>query len=199
MGKKHGINDAIKVTLFDVIRKLSLMAGKEIITFNIGKSMKFASSHDDYLYVTDHTANLVQEEWTDTLNHDGKWIDIEEENDSKKCVDMASQLQGDGITTKFHYYIMEGFINGLQEIGNRISQSFRVMCKADDDLWSSSRDKTNKRNTHENDEQSSMRKARLVAFRIAVQHQALRKMNLKFHRRREKITEDEPEVLMDGF
>ncbi|GJZ24858.1 DNA-directed DNA polymerase [Tanacetum coccineum] len=40
--------------------KLSLRVGKEIVTFNIRKSMKSASFRGDYLYCVDHTANLVQ-------------------------------------------------------------------------------------------------------------------------------------------
>ncbi|GJS49173.1 putative reverse transcriptase domain-containing protein [Tanacetum coccineum] len=43
--------------------KLSLSVENEIVTFNIVKSVRVAYSHDDYLYCTDHTANLVQEQW----------------------------------------------------------------------------------------------------------------------------------------
>ncbi|GJS14727.1 DNA-directed DNA polymerase [Tanacetum coccineum] len=53
--------------------KLSLRVGSETITFNIGKSMKSKHSRDDYLYCADHTAKLIQEQWVDTVNHDGKW------------------------------------------------------------------------------------------------------------------------------
>ncbi|GJX75927.1 hypothetical protein Tco_0322738 [Tanacetum coccineum] len=60
-------------------RKLSLRVGNEIVTFNIGKSTRAAYSCDDFLYCADHTANLVQEKWVDTLIHDGKWTDIEVE------------------------------------------------------------------------------------------------------------------------
>ncbi|GJR89041.1 reverse transcriptase domain-containing protein [Tanacetum coccineum] len=38
--------------------KLSLRVGSEIVTFNIGKSMKSKHSRDDYLYYADYTAKL---------------------------------------------------------------------------------------------------------------------------------------------
>ncbi|GKF03039.1 hypothetical protein Tco_0029962 [Tanacetum coccineum] len=37
--------------------------------------------HDDYLYCADHTAKLGQEKWVNIVNHDGKWIEEEEEED----------------------------------------------------------------------------------------------------------------------
>ncbi|GJS03845.1 hypothetical protein Tco_0320353 [Tanacetum coccineum] len=52
--------------------KLSLRVGSETITFNIGKSMKSRHSRDDYRYCADHTAKLIQEQWVNTVNHDGK-------------------------------------------------------------------------------------------------------------------------------
>ncbi|GKB65663.1 DNA-directed DNA polymerase [Tanacetum coccineum] len=67
-------------------RKLSLRVGSETITFNIGKSMKSKHSHDDYLYCADHTVKLVQEQWVDTVNHDGKWTDEEEGEDSNNVL-----------------------------------------------------------------------------------------------------------------
>ncbi|GJT25888.1 hypothetical protein Tco_0895825 [Tanacetum coccineum] len=48
--------------------------------------MKSKHSHDDYLYCADHTAKLVQEQWVDTVNHDGKWIEEEEEDDSNNAL-----------------------------------------------------------------------------------------------------------------
>ncbi|GJW89946.1 hypothetical protein Tco_0167499 [Tanacetum coccineum] len=48
--------------------KLSLRVGEERVTFNIGKSMKFASSQDDCLYFADHTDEMVQEQLDDTLD-----------------------------------------------------------------------------------------------------------------------------------
>ncbi|GJZ46278.1 DNA-directed DNA polymerase [Tanacetum coccineum] len=66
--------------------KLSLRVESETVTFNIGKSMKSKHSRDDYLYYVDHTAKLVQEQWVDTVNHDGKWTDEEEEEDSNKAL-----------------------------------------------------------------------------------------------------------------
>ncbi|GJY21914.1 DNA-directed DNA polymerase [Tanacetum coccineum] len=52
--------------------KLSLRVESETVTFNIRKSMKSKQSRDDYLYYADHTAKLVQEQWVDTVDHDGK-------------------------------------------------------------------------------------------------------------------------------
>ncbi|GJZ07256.1 hypothetical protein Tco_0541049 [Tanacetum coccineum] len=66
--------------------KLSLRVGSETITFNIGKSMKSKHSHDNYLYCVDHTVKLVQEQWVNTVNHDGKWTEEEEEEDSNKAL-----------------------------------------------------------------------------------------------------------------
>ncbi|GJV49300.1 hypothetical protein Tco_1439512 [Tanacetum coccineum] len=63
--------------------KLSLRVGSETITFNIGKSMKSKHSRDDYLYCADHTAKLVHEQWADTVNHDGKWTEEDEEDSNK--------------------------------------------------------------------------------------------------------------------
>ncbi|GJY80049.1 hypothetical protein Tco_0492800 [Tanacetum coccineum] len=58
--------------------KLSLRVGSVTVTFNIGKSMKSKHSRDDYLYCADHTTKLVQEQWFDTVNHDGEWTKEEE-------------------------------------------------------------------------------------------------------------------------
>ncbi|GJW24000.1 hypothetical protein Tco_0037811 [Tanacetum coccineum] len=66
--------------------KLSLRVRNETITFNIIKSMKSKHSRDDYLYCADHTVKLVQEQWVDTINHDGKWTEEEEEEDSNKAL-----------------------------------------------------------------------------------------------------------------
>ncbi|GJX96470.1 hypothetical protein Tco_0352268 [Tanacetum coccineum] len=63
--------------------KLSLRVESETVTFNIGKSMKSKPSPDDYLYCADHTAKLVQEQWVDTVNHDRKWTEEEEEDSNK--------------------------------------------------------------------------------------------------------------------
>ncbi|GKF88334.1 hypothetical protein Tco_0259211 [Tanacetum coccineum] len=49
--------------------------------------MKSKHSRDDYLYCADHNAKLVQEQWVDTVNHDGKWTkEEEEEEDSNKAL-----------------------------------------------------------------------------------------------------------------
>ncbi|GJW59455.1 putative nucleotidyltransferase, ribonuclease H [Tanacetum coccineum] len=66
--------------------KLSLRVRNETITFNIGKSMKSKHFRDDYLYCADHTAKLIQEQWVDTVNHDGKWTEEDEEEDSNKAL-----------------------------------------------------------------------------------------------------------------
>ncbi|GJR62552.1 hypothetical protein Tco_1504714 [Tanacetum coccineum] len=60
-------------------RKLSLRVKNETITLNIGKSIKSKYSRNDYLYCADHTAKLVQEQWIKTIDHDGKWVEVEEE------------------------------------------------------------------------------------------------------------------------
>ncbi|GKA31271.1 DNA-directed DNA polymerase [Tanacetum coccineum] len=64
--------------------KLSLRVGNQTVTFNIGKSMKSKHSCDDYLYCADHTTKLVQEQWVNIVNHDGKWVEEEEEEDSNE-------------------------------------------------------------------------------------------------------------------
>ncbi|GJW01257.1 hypothetical protein Tco_1556508 [Tanacetum coccineum] len=64
--------------------KLSMRVKNETVSFNIRKSMKFKHSHDDYMYCADHTAKLVREQWVDTVDHDGKWTEAEEEGDSNK-------------------------------------------------------------------------------------------------------------------
>ncbi|GKD60196.1 putative reverse transcriptase domain-containing protein [Tanacetum coccineum] len=66
--------------------KLSLRVGSETITFNIRKSMKSKHSRDDYLYCADHTVKLVQEQWVDIVNHDGKRTEEEEGEDSNKAL-----------------------------------------------------------------------------------------------------------------
>nr|GEZ49516.1 hypothetical protein [Tanacetum cinerariifolium] len=58
--------------------KLSLRVRNETITFNIGKSMKSNYSRNDYLHCADHIVKLVREEWVDTINHGGKWVEVEE-------------------------------------------------------------------------------------------------------------------------
>ncbi|GKB36982.1 DNA-directed DNA polymerase [Tanacetum coccineum] len=67
-------------------RKLSLRVRNETITFNIEKSMKSKHSHNDYLYCADHTAKLIHEQWVNTVNHDGKWTEEDEEEDSDKAL-----------------------------------------------------------------------------------------------------------------
>ncbi|GJT21947.1 DNA-directed DNA polymerase [Tanacetum coccineum] len=64
--------------------KLSLRVRNETITFNIGKSLRSKYSHDDYLYCVDHTAKLVREQWVDTVDHDGKWVEAEEDQNPEE-------------------------------------------------------------------------------------------------------------------
>ncbi|GJS84981.1 DNA-directed DNA polymerase [Tanacetum coccineum] len=66
--------------------KLSLRVESETVTFNIGKSMKSKHSHDDYLYCANRIAKLVQEQWVDTVNHDGEWTEEKEGDDPNKVL-----------------------------------------------------------------------------------------------------------------
>ncbi|GKC25453.1 reverse transcriptase domain-containing protein, partial [Tanacetum coccineum] len=66
--------------------KLSLRVINETITFNIKKSIKTKHSREDYLYWADHTVKLVQEQWVDTINHDSKWTEEEEEEDPSNAL-----------------------------------------------------------------------------------------------------------------
>ncbi|GJX40272.1 reverse transcriptase domain-containing protein [Tanacetum coccineum] len=61
--------------------KLSLRVRSEIITFNIGKSMRSKYSRDDYLYYADHTLKLIQEQWVDTVDHDVMTVVKNEKNE----------------------------------------------------------------------------------------------------------------------
>ncbi|GKE44409.1 DNA-directed DNA polymerase, partial [Tanacetum coccineum] len=63
---------------------LSLRVGNGIVTSNIGKSMNSKYSRDDYMYCVDHTAKLIREQWVDTVDHDGKWVEAEEDGDLNK-------------------------------------------------------------------------------------------------------------------
>ncbi|GKB85025.1 hypothetical protein Tco_0957297 [Tanacetum coccineum] len=56
----------------------------ETVTFNVRKSMKPKHSRDNYLYCANYTAKLVKEQWVDTVDHDGKWAEVEEKEDSNK-------------------------------------------------------------------------------------------------------------------
>ncbi|GKD77822.1 DNA-directed DNA polymerase [Tanacetum coccineum] len=75
----------IVYVVIDVHRgKLSLRVRTETVTFNIGKSMISRYSRDDYLYCADHTTKLFQEQWVDTVDHDGKWIETKEEDNPEE-------------------------------------------------------------------------------------------------------------------
>ncbi|GKA23280.1 DNA-directed DNA polymerase [Tanacetum coccineum] len=73
--------------------KLSLRVGSETVTFNIRKSMKSKHSRDDYLYCADYTAKLVQEQYVDTVDHDRKWTEVEEEEDSNEVQAVSFYLR----------------------------------------------------------------------------------------------------------
>ncbi|GKE57008.1 hypothetical protein Tco_1496193 [Tanacetum coccineum] len=68
--------------------KLSLRVRNETVTFNIRKSMKY--SRDDYLYCADHTVKLIWEQWVDTINHDQKWVEGEEEEEDDQLPEVIS-------------------------------------------------------------------------------------------------------------
>nr|GEY31743.1 zf-CCHC domain-containing protein/UBN2 domain-containing protein [Tanacetum cinerariifolium] len=44
---------------------------------------------EEYLYYADHTAKLVREQWVDTINHDGKWMEAEEEGGSNEIQEVS--------------------------------------------------------------------------------------------------------------
>ncbi|GJR49680.1 hypothetical protein Tco_1400201 [Tanacetum coccineum] len=46
--------------------------------------MKSKYYRNDYLYCADHTAKLIREQWVDTVDHDGKWVEAEEDGDPNK-------------------------------------------------------------------------------------------------------------------
>ncbi|GKA60097.1 DNA-directed DNA polymerase [Tanacetum coccineum] len=73
--------------------KLSLRAKSETITFNIRKSMKSKHSNDDYVYCTDHTAKLVQEQWLNTVNQDEIGLKKKKRKILKKHLFLSTQGQ----------------------------------------------------------------------------------------------------------
>nr|GEV64081.1 hypothetical protein [Tanacetum cinerariifolium] len=75
---------AVKNALADLGGKLSLRLESETVTFNFGKSMKAKHSRYDYLYCTDHITKIVQEQWVDMVDHNGKWTEVGEEEDFNK-------------------------------------------------------------------------------------------------------------------
>ncbi|GJY33199.1 hypothetical protein Tco_0417668 [Tanacetum coccineum] len=46
--------------------------------------MKSKRSRNDYIYNVDHITKLVREQWVETIDHDGKWAEVEEEGDSNE-------------------------------------------------------------------------------------------------------------------
>ncbi|GJT39339.1 hypothetical protein Tco_0939204 [Tanacetum coccineum] len=46
--------------------------------------MRSKYSRKDYLYCADHTIKLIREQWVDTVDHNGKWVKAEEEQDPEE-------------------------------------------------------------------------------------------------------------------
>nr|GEW82038.1 hypothetical protein [Tanacetum cinerariifolium] len=80
--------------------QLSLRVKNETVTFNIEKSMKSKYSSNEYMYCADHAVKLVREQWVDTVDHDGEWIEAKEWEDSDEILDGIAWIKG-----KFHSYI----------------------------------------------------------------------------------------------
>ncbi|GKB04980.1 hypothetical protein Tco_0833175 [Tanacetum coccineum] len=51
--------------------------------------MKSKYSCDDYLYCANHTAKLIREQWVDTVDHDGEWIEAKEGRDSDEVREVS--------------------------------------------------------------------------------------------------------------
>nr|GEW76862.1 hypothetical protein [Tanacetum cinerariifolium] len=77
--------------------ELSLRVEDETITFNIRKSIKSKHSRDDYLYCVDHTTKLIQEQWVDTVHHDGKWTEEKCHFMVKEGIVLRHKVLGSGI------------------------------------------------------------------------------------------------------
>ncbi|GJU55751.1 DNA-directed DNA polymerase [Tanacetum coccineum] len=79
--------------------KLSLRVKNKTVTFNIEKSMKSKYSRDDYLYYADHTTKLIREQWVDIVDHDGKWVEAEEDGDLNEVqAHQTTRARVEGIT-----------------------------------------------------------------------------------------------------
>ncbi|GJW31944.1 hypothetical protein Tco_0051976 [Tanacetum coccineum] len=59
--------------------------------------MRSKHSRDDYLYCADHTAKIVREQWVDTVDHDGKWTESEEEGDSNEVQAVSFYLRAEPV------------------------------------------------------------------------------------------------------
>ncbi|GJT65215.1 reverse transcriptase [Tanacetum coccineum] len=77
--------------------RLSLRVDNETFTFNIGKSMKYKCSRDDYLYYADHTTKLIREQWVDTVGHDKEWIESEKGRDSDEVRAVSFYLKAEPV------------------------------------------------------------------------------------------------------
>ncbi|GJS87066.1 putative reverse transcriptase domain-containing protein [Tanacetum coccineum] len=58
--------------------------GEEEQVDHFGMTLPRHSNGYDYLYFADHNAKLFQEQLVDTVDHDRKWTEVEEEEDSNK-------------------------------------------------------------------------------------------------------------------
>ncbi|GJS18373.1 hypothetical protein Tco_0412845 [Tanacetum coccineum] len=73
-------------TMIDIHEgKMSLLVGKETVTFNIGKSVKVAHPHSDYLYCVDQTAKFVKDQWVDNIHLDGEWVEPDQDCNLEKA------------------------------------------------------------------------------------------------------------------
>ncbi|GJU53921.1 hypothetical protein Tco_1227635 [Tanacetum coccineum] len=86
--KFHYSVSSVSYTILPLLttRHLRTKANKNVysVGWQLRKSVRATCSRDNCLYCADHIANLVQEQWVDTLIHDRKWTDIEDEIDSEK-------------------------------------------------------------------------------------------------------------------
>ncbi|GJW55076.1 hypothetical protein Tco_0099161 [Tanacetum coccineum] len=107
-----------------------------------------------------------------------------------------------GRSARFYFSNMEGFYNHLWRIRNPVSEAYMVFCimqslHAEYSPYVFKFMETCKEPTLVELYESSKRKTRLVGVMITVQHQPLRKMHLKLHRRREEFAKDKPEASSD--
>nr|GEZ07937.1 hypothetical protein [Tanacetum cinerariifolium] len=123
--------------------KLSLRVRSETITFNIRKSMKSKHSHDDYFYYADHTAKLVQEQWVNIVNHDGKWVEEEKDKDSNEVhavsfyprTEPVEPLEWKALENRLKPSCVEPPIHKLRNYPNSLSTPFSR--KTTNSQWSS--------------------------------------------------------------
>ncbi|GJX53476.1 hypothetical protein Tco_0281845 [Tanacetum coccineum] len=94
--------------------------------------MKSKHSGDDYLYCTDYTAKMVQEQWVDTINHDRKWTKEEDEEDSNNALvvsfyprtEPVEPLEWKAPKNRLKPSRMEQPIHELKELTKHLEYSF---------------------------------------------------------------------------